>query len=131
MSQLLYGSSNVYRHISRIRSGPLPDFELIRCTNKVVFDAHVADLGNLPSGSIVVTSVLSNFIVDACQGLDSAEVPLFASQVITAHVEALAALLRTSEGSQVFVVPPLRRLIPGMSYEKKAKEIPFMSILDS
>ena len=114
MSRLLYGSSNVYRHFSRISDSALSEFELIKCTKKVVFDTHLANLGTLEPGSIIVTSVLSNFIVDACQGLGDAEVPLFAGQQITAHVEALATVLRKCTDVKVFIVPPLLRKVPGL-----------------
>ncbi len=111
MSRLIYGSSNVYRHYSKAVFGL--ELELVRCTKKSLFDVHFTSIGVLPANSLIVTSVLSNFIVDACQGLDEPEVPLFANQQITAHIETLASLLRGSSNSHVYVVPPLRRTTPG------------------
>jgi len=123
MSKILYGSSNVYRHISRARGNILSDFELVKCTKKVVFDSHLANLGLLAPGSVIVTSVLANFIVDACQGLDDSKVPLFAGQQITAHVEALANVLRQCTDVKVFIVPPLMRKNPGLSRVNKQNKV--------
>jgi hypothetical protein len=114
MTRLIYGSSNVYRHYDRVKSSFGLDLELVRCTKKTVFDSHTSAISLLSSGSIIVTSVLANFIVDACRGLDATKVPLFADQQLTAHVETLASLLRGSVGAQVVIVPPLRRKVPGV-----------------
>ena len=114
MSRFFYGSSNVYRFYPRVRDTFGLDLDLIQCTKKAVFDSHLASLGTLGSDSFLVTSVFANFIVSACQGLEVAEVPLFANQQITAHVESLAGLIRDSPGATVFVVPPLLRVDPGM-----------------
>ncbi len=113
MSRLLYGSSNVYRHYSRATPGLGLGLSLVECTRRTVFDAHLATLGQLESGSFLVTSVLENFIVDACVGLTSEEVLLFGNQQITAHVEALASLLRNRVNVAAAIVPPIFRLIPG------------------
>ena len=120
MSRLLYGSSNVYRHFSRVGHGI--DLTLVNCTKKAVFDAHLVSLGELESGSLIVTSVLANFISDACLGLDEAEVDLFANQQITAHVESLADLVRDCVDGVAYVVPILDRKFPGSClclYESK------------
>ena len=112
MSRLLYGSLNVYRHFSRPGHGI--DLALVECTKKAVFDAHLVSLGKLEAGSLIVTSVLANFIVDACRGLDVAEVGLFGNQQITAHVETLADLLHDSSDCAAYVVPILDRKTPGL-----------------
>jgi hypothetical protein len=122
MSRLLFGSSNVYRHFSRVGHGI--DLTLVNCTKKGVFDAHLVNLGKLKPGSLIVTSVLANFISDACLGLDEAEVDLFANQQITAHVESLADLIRDCTDGVAYVVPILDRKIPGSClclYEKETK----------
>ncbi len=93
MANILYGSSNIYRHYSRmVEAGCFTgrDLLLVKCTKKTVFDASLA---TLTSASLVVTSVLSNFIVDVCSGVPDDEVQLFAHQQVTAHVEALSGLL--------------------------------------
>ena len=79
-----------------------------------MFDAHLTTLGKLRSGSLVVSSVLENFVADGCRGLDVSEVTLFANQQITAHVEMLADLLRDSPESAIYIVPLLDRKVPGM-----------------
>ena len=112
MSRLFYGSSNVYRFYSRDLFGL--DLDLVQCTKKTVFDSHLVELGELAPGSLLVTCVLGNFISDACRGLEAAEVSLFANQQITAHVEALADLVKGRPDVFAFVVPPFRRSTPGM-----------------
>ena len=121
MSRLFYGSSNVYRFFPRVRSTLGLELELVQCTKKTVFDSHVASLGNLEAGSLIITSVLANFIVAGCQGLEANEVVLFANQQITAHVETLAGLLRDCPDASVFIVPPLLRVVPGMFRVMKLK----------
>jgi len=117
MSRLFYGSSTVYRFYPSCREAVGIDLDLIQCTRKTVFDSHLSTLGSLAPGSVLITSVLSNFITEACQGLSDGGITLFANQQITAHVEALYNLLSGGEGSHVFVVPPLLRIVPGV-YEK-------------
>jgi hypothetical protein len=114
MSRLIYGSSNVYRNFSRGTLGKDLGLTLVRCTKKAVFDSHVASIGELEPNSLIVTSVLANFVVDVCRDLNDEEVVLFANQQITAHVEALANLVRDSSGSLAFVVPLLSRRDPGI-----------------
>ena len=120
MSRLFYGSSNVYRHYSR--SGHGIDLSLVECTKKAVFDAHVITLGVLQPQSLIVLSVLENFISDACRGLDDSEVDLFANHQITAHVETITDLLRASPTSVAYVVPLLDRSVPGLFRYALTKE---------
>ena len=78
MSKLLFGSSNVYRNFSRaVESGCLAahNLKLVHCTRKASFDANLV---TLTDASLVVTSVLENFIVDVCTGVPDDEVQLFA-----------------------------------------------------
>ena len=103
MSRLFYVSSNVYCFYSRESFGL--HLELVQCTKKTVFDSHLGELVDLAPGSLIVTCVLGNFISDACHGLEAAEVTLFANQQITAHVEALADLIKDRPDVFAFVVP--------------------------
>ncbi len=112
MSRFLYGSSNVYRHIKKA-PGLGMDLTLVECTKKTVFDAHLASLSGLAPGSLLVTSVLANFIVDACRDLEAAEIGLFANQQITAHVESLASIIRDNPKTTCIIVPPLLCNVPG------------------
>jgi hypothetical protein len=118
MSRLFYGSSNVYRFYPPLRDALGLNLDLVQCTKKTVFDSHLSSLGTLPSGSVIVSSVLPNFIVDACLGLDDTKVSFFAGQQITAHVESLSRLLSNSDGSHVFLVPPILRIVPGKHVRK-------------
>ncbi len=113
MSRFLYGSSNVYRHFKRAPPGLGLDLTLVECTKKSIFDAHLASLGELRSGSLLVTSVLANFIVDACRDLTADEIKLFAGQQITAHVDSLASLIRDNPETVCVIIPPLLRNVPG------------------
>ena len=122
MSRFLYGSSNVYRHYASAPPGLGHNLVLIECTRKAVFDAHVLTLGTLPPGSLLVTAVLPNFIVDACKGLEVGEASLFGKQQITAHLESLGGLLRDSPDSVAVVIPPIRRDFPGDVLRKREKE---------
>jgi hypothetical protein len=63
MSRILYGSSNVYRNFSRSTLVADHGLVLVDCTKKALFDTHLASLGTLSSGSLIVTSVLENFIM--------------------------------------------------------------------
>lgn len=116
MSRLLYGSSNVYRNYSRSTISADLGLVLVQCTKKIVFESHLKSLGDLRSGSLVVTSVLENFISDICRDLPENEADLFAKQQITAHVDALACLVQDSSDSTAFISPLLLRRVPGVYF---------------
>ena len=113
MSRLLHGSSNVYQNFSRSTIGTDLNVVLVECTKKTMFDAHVTTLGSLSSGSLIVLSVLENFVSDFCRDLDVDAVGLFANQQITAHVESVAAMIWDSSESMAFISPLLGRRTPG------------------
>ncbi len=116
MSRLFYGSSNVYRNYTRSSLGLDLGLTLVQCTKKAVLDAHVASLsGQAPS--LIITSVLENFIADVCLDIDEAEAGLFSNQLITAHVETMSALVAGSPDSVVCFVPLLCRLVPGLFFQ--------------
>ena len=107
MANLLFGSSNVYRNYERaIGSGCFSgrDLQLVQCTKKASFDAHLV---TLTSASLIVTSVLENFITDVCRGLRDDEIQLFAHQQVTAHVEDLFKVSERLPGLNVLIMPPL------------------------
>jgi hypothetical protein len=122
MSRVLYGSSNVYRNFSRSTIGKDLNLTLVECTRKAVFDAHLGTLGPLKAGSLLVTSVLENFVSDVCLGLQVEQVELFANQQITAHVESLATIVQGSPSSLVMISPLLLRSSPGEFFVRKSKE---------
>ena len=112
MSNILYGSSNIYRHFERVRdAGKFAgrDLQLVRCTKKAVLDASLA---SLTSASLVITSVLENFISEVCIGVADDEVQLFAHQQITAHVESLFGLVTRLSDVNVLISPPIYRSEP-------------------
>jgi len=112
MANILYGSSNVYRHFSRATETGLfsgRDLQLIKCTKKAMFDAHLL---TVQDPSLIMTSVLENFIVDVCTGIQDDEVQLFAHQQITAHVEALFDCVTRFDKVNVIISPPLFRSAP-------------------
>ncbi len=118
MSKLIYGSSNVYRNFSR---SPFParGYCLVECTKKTVFDAHLATVGKISPNSVIVTSVLENFVADACRDLAVEETGLFANQQITTHVEAIANLIRDVPSASAFILPLLFRSVPGEFFMKQ------------
>ena len=112
MSRILYGSSNVYRNFSRSTLAADHGLVLVECTKKALFDTHLASLGTLTSGSLVVTSVLENFIMEVCRDLEPSEANLFARQQITAHVEAVASAVRDVADGVAVVSSLLHRQVP-------------------
>jgi len=74
-----------------------------------VLDAHLL---TVESAGLVITSVLANFIVKICSGVTEEEVPLFANQQITAHVDSLLSLVNRIPSVNVIIVPPLFRSSP-------------------
>jgi len=112
MANYLYGSSNVYRHFERALGLGLfagRDLQLIQCTKKAVFDAH---LQSVTAAGLVVTAVLPNFVVDICTGVSDEEVQLFARQQVTAHVDSLQLFAERIPSVSVLIVPPLFRSVP-------------------
>lgn len=112
MASILIGSSNIYRNFDRaIASGRFSgrDLQLVRCTKKAAFDAHLV---TLDSASLVITSVLENFISDVCSGVQDDEVQLFSHQQISAHVEELFGLVSRLPDVVVLIMPPLYRGTP-------------------
>ncbi len=112
MSRLFYGSSNVYRNFARSTISSDHGLVLVECTRKAVFDSHITLQGRFQTGTIIVTSVLENFVVDVCRDLSDEQVTFFANQQITDHVEALAAVVKDVADSHAIVSPLLRRLTP-------------------
>jgi len=112
MSNILYGSSNVYRNFTRAtdsRRFSGLDLQLVRCTKKTVFDSHLA---GLQSARLIVTSVLENFITDVCIGVPDGELQLFAHQQLTAHVETLLDFVTRVSDVVVLICPPMYRSEP-------------------
>ena len=112
MSRILYGSSNVYRNFSRSTLAADHGLVLVECTKKALFDTHLASLGTLTSGSLVVMSVLENFIMEVCRDLEPSEANLFARQQITTHVEAVTSAVRDVADSVAVVSSLLHRRVP-------------------
>lgn len=113
MSNILFGSSNVYRNFDRaVASGCFSgrSFTLVKCTRKALFDSHLA---TITAADLIVTSVLENFITDVCTGVPDDEVRLFAHQQLTAHVESLHGLVsRLPDAANVIICPPMYRSTP-------------------
>ena len=85
------------------------DLELVKCTQKAVLDSR---LSTLTSAGYIVLSVLENFIVTVCSGVDDEEVQLFARQQITALVDGLWTVIQRIPGVNIIVQPPLYRSSP-------------------
>ncbi len=69
----------------------------------------VSTLSTLPPPQILVTSVLSNFLCDACVGDD---ILSSANREITEHVEALNTFSASNPEVSISVAPPLPRSVP-------------------
>ena len=83
--------------------------QLVHCTKKTILDASLA---TMTSATLVVTSVLENFISEVCLGVPDDEIQHFAHQQITAHVEALLDLTHRLPDVVVLIVPPSYRSNP-------------------
>ncbi len=102
----------MYRNFDRAISSGLfsgRGFKLVSCTKKAVFDSHLL---TVTSASLVVTSVLENFISDGCVGVPDDEVLLFGRQQITAHVEGLRSLVLRLPDVNIIICPPMFRSVP-------------------
>ncbi len=109
---VFYGSSNVYRNFERALAAGVfsgRSFQLVKCTKKAVFDSHLA---TLKTASLVVTSVLENFITEVCGGVPDLEIQLFAHQQLTAHVESLNELVNRLPDATAVICPPIFRSTP-------------------
>ena len=112
MANFLFGSSNIYRNFARaVSSGCFSgrDMQLVHCTKKTILDASLA---TMTSATLVITSVLENFISEVCLGVPDDEIQHFAHQQITAHVDALLDLSLRLPDVIVLIVPPSYRSNP-------------------
>jgi hypothetical protein len=120
MNRVLIGSSNVYKFYTPDSFKDHNPYIMTRCTRSSTLEANLLEI---EKGSIVVISVLENFIQDAVvdSGLTEADAIADASTgvvVETAIRKALdtinAAALRTAEdGNKYFLVEPINRIKPG------------------
>ena len=85
-------------------------YDVVSCTKLAVFDSSLALLSNV---SILVTSVLSNFLCGACDAVDPDQLVEAANATLSAHVLSLVAYMGTHPQTRVAIVPPLPRLTPG------------------
>lgn len=83
-------------------------YEVIPCTQKTVIDST---LPSLTSASLIVTSVLANFICDAGV-LNPDRLLDAANSVISKHISLLHRFSQTSPSTRIVVVPPLSRSNP-------------------
>jgi len=83
-------------------------YELIHCTKKVVFEST---LPSLSSASIIVTSVLANFICDAA-ALSPDRILDMANAELSSHVQTLVNFSMAHPDVQIAIVPPLARATP-------------------
>ena len=82
---------------------------MISCTKRAVFESSLSRLDGV---SILVTSVLSNFLSEACTAADPSRLVEVANSELSAHVLSLAAYLRSHPQTRAIVVPPLPRMVP-------------------
>ena len=84
-------------------------YQVISCTKRAVFDSSLPSLSGV---SILVTSVLSNFLQDACEAVDSSRLMEAANSEISLHVASLVTYLKSHPRTRAVIVPPLPRLSP-------------------
>jgi hypothetical protein len=82
-------------------------YSVIPCTKRTVFESSLPALQGV---SLVVTSVLSNFICDACT--DPSHLVDAANAELQRHVTSLFQFLGLHPEVNVVIVPPLPRLVP-------------------
>lgn len=83
-------------------------YDVIQCTKRAVFDSTLPGLTNV---SLLVTSVLSNFICDA--GLQNPDQILDAANIeLHDHVKQLHQYALSHPQVRIVVVPPLPRTVP-------------------
>jgi hypothetical protein len=82
-------------------------YEVINCTRKTVF---TSSLNTISVPKILISSVLANFLCDACQSADDALTA--GNGVITDHIETLNTYSKQHPGVQIAVAPPLPRSVP-------------------
>ena len=82
---------------------------MVSCTKKAVFDSNLSRLDGV---AILVTSVLSNFLCDACTAADQSRLVEVANAELSAHVLSLASYLGSHPQTRAIIVPPLPRMVP-------------------
>jgi hypothetical protein len=65
-----------------------------------------------PGLSLLVTSVLSNFLCDAGHSADASTRLDVLNQVVVSHVQALSAYAQSNLTTRIVIVPPLPRSVP-------------------
>jgi len=87
-------------------------YEVIPCTKRAIFETTLSSPGSLPDASLIITSVLSNFICDACSTVAPERLLDVANLELTQHVQALLTYCQSNPSAKVVVVPPLARSVP-------------------
>ncbi len=87
-------------------------YEIVHCTKEAIFVTGLAS--RLPSSraSILVSSVLANFLCDAGSAVDPSGLLDALTAVIKNHVAALSKYAKEHPTARIVVVPPLPRFIP-------------------
>lgn len=84
-------------------------YQVIPCTKRAVLDASLPTLSN---PSLIVSSVLSNFLCDACSAVDLSQLVEAANSEISLHVRTLHGFLLANPQTRCVIVPPLARQTP-------------------
>ncbi len=71
-----------------------------------------ASLPTLVNPSIIVSSVLANFLCDACSAVDVSQLIDAANTEISLHVQTIQTFLQAHPHTRCVIVPPLSRQIP-------------------
>lgn len=84
-------------------------YEVVHCTRRAVFESSLPLLND---AKLIVTSVLSNFLCDACGSADPSQLVEAANAELSSHVRTLVSYLRAHRQARAVIVPPLPRLDP-------------------
>ena len=84
-------------------------YEVVKCTTR---SALTSGLATRPDISLIVTSVLSNFLCDAGKKADPNGILEALNEEIISHVSAVSSYATTNVSSRIVIVPPLPRSTP-------------------
>jgi hypothetical protein len=102
--KILLGSSNVYRLHDGNKSS-IKDYSMVKCTRVETFDAHMSNLGE--ECSIVLVSVIENFIVDAVTNEVEPDAEIV--HCIKTYLDVIEAAATRIPATKFAIVMPLGR----------------------
>lgn len=117
-TNLLIGSSNVYKHYYSKDYGQIRDYKVTRCTQMESFEAHMT---NMAAGNkFVVISVIENFMVDAITNITEPDAEFV--HCVRSYLKLIGDAATRLPETKFAVVLPLQR--PAVKwYQEKIVEL--------